>query len=370
MRINTNIGALSAAKSLGMVQDQVKSSSEKLASGFRINKAADDAAGLGIANKLRSDIRAYSQAARNAEQANSVYNIAEGASQSVQKMLERMKELASQSASDSVDSSARTRINAEFTALRSEIDRTVNTTKFQGNALLNGAFGATVDAGSSALASGTGVYGVSISGAASGTYTMSHAGGDVTMTNGAGLTQTIAAADMPTDGEVGTLNFSSFGITVEVDSSFTAAGLDTLEVDVAAGSGTFLIGASGDYAGQDSLTINGGTLDLRTVTLGVSASQVTTLADAQAALTAIDGAIGVVNTAIGEIGAGQSRIENAVANLKTVIQNFTAAESTIRDVDMADEMVKFSKNQILAQAGTAMLAQANQAGQGILRLLQ
>jgi flagellin len=369
MRINTNVGALQAARSLGMVQDQVKSSSEKLASGFRINRASDDAAGLGIANVLRADIRAYTQASRNAEQANSVYNIAEGASQSVQKMLERMKELASQAASDSVDGSARTRINAEFTALRTEIDRTVNTTKFQGNTLLNGGFGASVSGGT-ALAAGTGVYGAQISGAAAGTYTLSHAAGDITMTNGAGVTQTIAAADMPADGTVSSLNFSTFGVTVDLDSSFTAAGLDTLTVTVAAGAGTFLIGASGDYAGQDSLTINGATLDLRTSALGVDTSTVDTLANAQSALTAIDGAIAVVNTAIGEIGAGQSRIENAVSNLKTIVQNFAAAESTIRDVDMADEMVKFSKNQILAQAGTAMLAQANQAGQGVLRLLQ
>jgi flagellin len=369
MRINTNVGALQAARSLGSVQDAVRSSSEKLASGFRINKASDDAAGLGIANKLRGDIRAYSQAARNAEQANSVYNIAEGAAQSVQKMLERMKELASQSASDSVDGDARTRINAEFVALRTEIDRTVNTTKFQGNTLLNGGFGAAVSGGT-ALASGSGVYSAKISGTAAGTYTLSNTGGDITMTGPGGVTQTIDDADIAADGTKDTLNFSTFGVEIELDSSWTSAGLDGLTVTVAAGSGTFLVGASGDYAGQDSLSIDGSTMDLRTSTLGVDASTVTTLANAQAALTAIDDAIGVVNTTLGTIGAGQSRIENAVSNLKTVVQNFSAAESVIRDVDMADEMVKFSKNQILAQAGTAMLAQANQSGQGILRLLQ
>lgn len=365
MRINTNVGAMQAARSLGIVQGQVKSSSEKLASGFRINKAADDAAGLGIANVLRADIRAYTQATRNAEQANSVYNIAEGAAQSVQKMLERMKELASQAASDSVDGDARTRINAEFTALRSEIDRTVNTTKFQGNTLLNGGFGAAVSGGTAVGA--TGVYAVNISGTAAGTYTLAASGSDITMSDGAGNSQTVTAA---ADGTISTLAFTQFGVNIDLDNSFTAAGLDTLTVTVAAGTGTFLIGASGDYAGQDSLTISGSTLDLRTSALGVSTSTVDTLSNAQSALTAIDGAIDVVNAALGEIGAGQSRIENAVSNLRTVIQNFSAAESVIRDVDMAEEMVKFSKNQILAQAGTAMLAQANQAGQGVLRLLQ
>jgi flagellin len=367
MRINTNVAAMSAARTLGSVQNDVKASSEKLASGFRINKASDDAAGLGIANVLRADIRAYTQATRNAEQANSVYNIAEGAAQSIQKMLERMKELATQSASDSVDSDARTRINAEFTALRTEIDRTVNTTRFQGNTLLNGGFGSSVDSGSTALAAGSGVYGVRTSGTAAGTYTLSATGSDITLDDGNGNTQTVTAA---ADGTVSSLNFSQFGITVDLDSSFAAADLDGLEIDVTAGSGTFLIGASGDYAGQDSLTINGSSLDLRTATLGVDASTVDTLANAQDALDDIDGAIESVNAALGEIGAGQSRIDNAISNLKTVIQNFSAAESVIRDVDMAEEMVKFSKNQILAQAGTAMLAQANQAGQGVLRLLQ
>ena len=134
-------------------------------------------------------------------------------------------------------------------------------------------------------------------------------------------------------------------------------------------SATFLVGASGDYTGNDTLSVDGSKMDLSTATLGVSSSACDTLANAQSALTALDSAIGKVNTALGYIGASQSRMENAVANLKTTVQNYSAAESTIRDVDMADEMVTFSKNNILAQAGTAILAQANQAGQGILKLL-
>jgi len=365
MRINTNVGALQAARSLSDVSGAVRSSSEKLASGFRINKASDDAAGLGIANKLRGDIRAYSQAARNAEQANSVYNIAEGAAQSIQKMLERMKELAAQSASDSVDTSGRTRINAEFVALRSEIDRTVSTTKFQGSTLLNGSFGATVAGTASAAA---GVQGVRLGGAAAATYTITNASGALTI-SGNSMTQTIAAATLA-DGAVGTLNFDKAGIQLDVGAGWSAAGLTTTTVIVSAGSGTFLVGASGSYTSDDTLQIQGSDLDIDTTTLGVGSSTVSSLTNAQTALTALDTAIGKVNTALGVIGAGQSRVENAVSNLKTTIQNFTAAESVIRDVDMADEMVKFSKNQILSQAGTAMLAQANQAGQGILRLLQ
>jgi flagellin len=365
MRINTNVGALSAAKNLSMVQNEVAKSSEKLSSGFRINHASDDAAGLGIANKLRSDIRAYSQASRNAEQANSVYNIAEGAAQSIQTMLERMKELAAQSASDSVDTAGRTRVNAEFQALKSEIDRTVNTTKFQGNTLLNGAFGASVTGGT-AVAAGTGVYSAEISGAATGTYTIAAASGVISLSNASGTTQTLAI----TDGVKQSLNFSALGVSINTDTSVVAANLDTLTVTVGGGAGTFLVGASGSYTTNDVLTITGSSLDLRSSALGVSTSAADTLANAQAALSALDTAIGNVNTALGVIGAGQSRISNATDNLKTVIQNYSAAQSTIRDLDMAAEMVNFSKNQILAQAGTAMLAQANQAGQGVLKLLQ
>jgi len=274
MRINTNVSALSAARNLTNTQNAVAASTQKLSSGFRITRAADDAAGLGTANVLRSDIRAYNQATRNAEQANSVYSIAEGAASSVQSMLERMKELATQAASDTVDSNGRGRINDEFTQLAAEIDRTVSGTKFQGTSLLDGSYAA-----------------------------------------------------------------------------------------------TFLVGASGDYTGNDTLAVDGSKMDLSTSTLGIGSSTVDTLANAQSALTALDSAIGSVNASLGYIGASQSRMENAVSNLKTTVQNYSAAESTIRDVDMADEMVNFSKNNILAQAGTAILAQANQAGQGILKLL-
>jgi flagellin len=364
MRINTNVGALAAANNLNMVQDAVQKSTEKLSSGFRINHAGDDAAGLGIANVLRSDIRAYTQASRNAEQANSVYNIAEGATQSIQKMLERMKELAAQAASDSVDTAGRTRIDAEFQSLISEIDRTVNTTKFQGNSLLNGSFGATAS-GTVLTTTTGGVYDVQLSGIGAGNYTLAEGSSVATLTNGS-VSQTLGVTAATNQA----LNFSQFGVTINTNQSVGAASLNGLVLTVTAGSGTFLVGASGAYTTNDLITITGSSLDLRSSTLGVGTSNTTTLANAQAALSSIDTAITKVNTAVGVIGAGQSRISNAIDNLKTVVQNFTAAESTIRDLDMADEMVSFSKNQILAQAGTAMLAQANQAGAGILQLLR
>lgn len=376
MRINTNISALQTLRSLGKTESAVSSSMAKLSSGFRITRSADDAAGLGIANKLNADIRAASQANRNAEQGNSVLQIMDGATQSVQSILERMKELATQSASDSVDANARTRINQEFTDLRSEIGRIVDTTKFQGNKLLDGAFGNSVLQTSALLASGTTFNDARISGTSAGLYTLTNtAAGKLTLTNGT-ITET---ATLTADGK-NTVTFASFGITIDTSASYNnaataaAQGAGGLALSVAPGStgGSFMISSSGDYTGKDMISLT--TINLKTSSgsggLDLDSSSLTTLANSQAALTKIDGAIDQLNTYIGNIGAAQNRMDYAMTNLKTSIQNFSAAESVIKDVDMAEEMTNFSKNQILQQAGTAMLAQANQLGQGVLTLLR
>jgi flagellin len=364
MRINTNVSALRAHGNLTRVNEDVSKSMAKLSSGFRITRAADDAAGLGIANVLRADIRALGQAARNSEQANSVLNIAEGSTSTIQKMLERMKELAAQAASDSVDSAGRARITTEYQALRNEIDRTVATVKFQGNTLLNGAFGATVNSASTALATATtGVYDIKLSGASTGAFTLSSASNVVTLTNGS-VSQTLGF----TSNAKQTLNFTSIGITIETNQAVGAATLSG-NITIGGGSGTFLVSSSGQYSGNDAIAISGSSLNLTSTSLTISTDP-TTLANAQTALSQIDVAITNANVAIGVIGALQSRIETATENVRTSIQNFSAAESTIRDLDMAAEMTTFSKGQILQQAGTAMLAQANAAGQSVLTLLR
>jgi flagellin len=376
MRINTNVSALNTLRSLGKTESAVSSSMAKLSSGFRINKSGDDAAGLGIANKLNADVRASSQASRNAEQAGSVLQIMDGATQSVQSILERMKELATQSASDSVDSNARTRINQEFTDLRSEIGRIVDTTKFQGNKLLDGGFGNSVDQTSALLASGNAFNDARISGTNAGLYTLTNtANGKLTLTNGT-ITETQSASS---NGKQ-TVSFASFGISIDTSAAYNAAGTAVtqgatgLALSVAPGStgGAFMISSSGSYTTSDMISLS--TIDLKTAAgsgeLNLDASTLDTLAHSQAALTNIDTAIGQLNTYIGKIGAAQNRVDYAQTNLKTSIQNFSAAESVIKDVDMAEEMTTFSKNQILQQAGTAMLAQANQLGQGVLTLLR
>lgn len=363
MRINTNVSALRAHSNLTRISADLSKSMAKLSSGFRITRASDDAAGLGIANILRADIRALGQAARNSEQAGAVLGIAEGATTTIQKMLERMKELAAQAASDSVDSAGRARITNEYQALRNEIDRTVATVKFQGNTLLNGAFGATINSASTALATTTGVYDIKLTGASTGAFTLSSGGSVVTLTNGS-VSQTLGV----TAATKQTLNFSTMGVTVETTSAVGAATVAG-NITVGGGSGTFLVSSSGQYSGNDAITITGSQLNLSSTSLTIAIDP-TTLANAQTALSQIDVAIVNANVAIGVIGALQSRIETATENVRTSIQNFSAAESTIRDLDMAAEMTTFSKNQILQQAGTAMLAQANAAGQSVLTLLR
>ncbi|CAN5240562.1 flagellin [soil metagenome] len=368
MRINTNVSALNASNNLSRVQESSSDSMAKLSSGLRINKSGDDAAGLGIANKLHADTRALTQASRNAEQANSMLSIADGATSTVQKMLERMKELATQSASDNTDGDATTggrkAIQAEFLSLSNEITRTVSSTKFQGKALLDGTFGAS--ASGTALAAGNGIQSVTLSGASAATYNITNASGVVTITN---ATTSVSQALTVTAATKQTLNFDKLGISLDTDSSVLAATLagKTIIVGAGASGGSFMIGSSGSYSGNDVITLN--KLDLTLSTLGIS-GDLTTSANAVTALGQIDTALGKVAVVQGDVGAAQNRIAYAQDNLKTTIQNYSAAESVIRDVDMADEMSKFTKNNILAQAGTAMLAQANQQGQGVLKLLQ
>lgn len=379
MRINTNVPSLNTQRVLAQTGAALARSIGRLSSGFRINRAADDAAGLGIANKLRADVRSLRQAARNAEQATSLLQVAEGAVQTISSIIDRLKELATQAASDNVDDAGRGRIKAEWDQLQTEIQMIADTTKFQGKALINGSFGNAVDedpTNSTALAAGTGLYGVKISGTAAGTYTFAQgADGELTIDDGQGNTQTVTGLVAGKQ----TVVFDQFGITLELDANFdeTAAGgtLDGTSFDVVAGAGggSFLVRSSGAYSSDDLVSISG--LDLTTGATGLDLSSLTftgngTGAEWQAALTRIDTAIGTVNAAFGEIGAAQNRIDYATANVRTSIENIAAAESTIRDADMAAEMAEFTKQQILQQAGVAMLAQANAAPQLVLALLQ
>jgi len=272
LRINTNVAALNAHRQLSDTDARLSVSMERLSSGYRINKAKDDVAGLSIANKFRMEVRSLRMAQQNVSQASSLLQVAEGGAQKIETIVERLKELATLAASDNTDATGRARLDSEASALLSEIDRIAQDTKYGSTQLLTGS---------------------------------------VNM--------------------------------------------------------TFQIG-SGNTAAQDQITVNL-SQGLETSDLGLNSISLSTLASAQSALSSIDNALTSVNIAMGEIGAAQSRLDFASANLAITIENIAATESTIRDVDMAFEVVTFTKNQILLQAGTAMLAQANMAPQSVLALL-
>jgi flagellin len=377
MRINTNIPSLNTQRILGMTGQAVARNIGRLSSGYRINRAADDAAGLGIANKLRADVRSLRQAARNAEQANSLLNVAEGATQTVASILDRMKELATQAASDNVDDAGRGRIKSEWDQLTSEIQAIVDTTKFQGKALLDGTFGNAVDtnvANSTVLAAASVVYDASIAGTAAGTFTISNpAAGTVRITDGSVTQDVVLTASGKQN-----VSFTQFGVTIQLEASYdNGVATNTfgdLVVTAGASGGSFLVRSSGDYSGQDLVSMSSLNLDT-TAAAGLNLDSATftgngTAAEWQSAMSVVDTAVGVVSGVFGSLGAAQSRIDYATANVRTSIENIAAAESTIRDADMAAEMTEFTKNQILQQAGVAMLAQANAAPQLVLSLLQ
>lgn len=365
MRINTNVSSINTLRQLNQSSAGLSKAIGRLSSGFRINQASDDAAGLGIANKMRADIRSLQQAGRNAEQATSLLQVAEGAAQTIQNILERMKELATQAGSDNTDNAGRGSIHSEFGKLRDEITRIVDTTQFQGSYLLNGSMGAEVDAASTLA--GTGLVGATLSGAEADTYTLAHAAdGKVTVTNSAGtLAQTVQTAS-----GAGTYNFDAFGITIETDSAYVHSdqAFDADTVVVTGGDTEFMVSSSGNYTGQDLVAVGG--MDLTVGTLGIDADVLNTVDGARAALLNIDAAIGTVSDVFGQVGAAQNRIEYARSNTSITVENFQAAESVIRDADMAYEVTQMTKFQVLQQAGTAVLAQANQTTQGVLSLLR
>ncbi len=363
LRINTNVAAINTHRQLLGTEKAMGNNMEKLSSGFRINRASDDAAGLSVANRLRTNIRSLTVATRNVSEAKAMVSIAEGSANQVESILERMKELATQAASDNA-ALDRSKINAEFTALSSEIDRIVNDTAYQGTKLIDGTFGATAAVSSSTIYTASEV---SLSGAAAGTYTVIAAASTASMTNGT-VTQVVAWSANST------LNFDKLGVAIKTDSGDTTTAFSVATTITVGGSGgTYQVG-SGASATEDQIGVTLG--DLNAAALGTGAAayvtniDLTTRTGAVAGLTILDDAIDDVGVVLGNIGAAVNRMDYTYSNLQITIENFSASESVIRDVDMASEMVNFTKNQILLQAGTAMLAQANMSSQGVLSLMK
>jgi flagellin len=392
VRINTNIEALNAQRNLGMSGLAFGKSVEKLSSGLRINRAADDAAGLAISEKLRAQVRGLNQAQRNAQDGISMVQTAEGALTEVHSMLQRMRELAVQASNSTLSSSDTQSVNTEITALQAEIDRVAGSTTFNGQFLLTGALSVSQSGGTSIVGlalnttANAAVSAVDVSGAkASTTYTLtSQAGGLVTLSDGAGNSQQVTLA--ATIGATGTeaINFSSLGVKISVvgASAKTAADLatDLATKTVITGTGTaanFQIGANA----SDTLAVTFADARTSAAGYGVLATNISSFTTAtgsgigivgaaQALITSVDTALAYISTTRGNFGAVQNRLEHTVASLGVSSENLAASESRIRDLDVASEMVNFTKTQILQQAGTAILAQANQAPQSVLSLLR
>lgn len=374
MRINHNIAALNTYRQLGNANNAQMKSMEKLSSGLRINSAADDAAGLAISEKMRGQIRGLDMASRNAQDGVSLLQTAEGGLNEVHSILQRMNELATQGANETLSDNDRTAIQKEINELNTEINRISEATKFNGEKLLDGNFG--VQLTTSGLAVGSnGVTSIDVSGAlADTTFTIAEGdqgAGFVKLSDDKGNSQEIAA----TDNVAGTLNFDKLGIKITVDDTWTVAGL----AGATAGGGTageivtdttatkyIQIGAENDSSQRLGISIG----KMNATALNVSGVDVSSAENARSAMTNIQTAIDTVSLERSKLGAYQNRLDHTINNLNTSSENLTAAESRIRDVDMAKEMMEQTKNAILAQASQAMLAQANQLPQGVLQLLR
>jgi len=272
MVVQHNLRAINSNRQLGLTSAAQNKSTEKLSSGYKINRAADDAAGLAISEKMRRQVRGLTQASSNAQDGVSCVQTAEGALNEVHDMLQRMNELAVKAANGTNQSEDQSYIQKEVDNLISEIDRVATTTTFNEKMLLDG--------------------------------------------------------------------------------TFTSVGLQ--------------VGAESSSDNQISVTI----AQMNSTGLSVSSVKVSSVSGAKSTINSVKGAIKALNNQRADLGAIQNRLEHTINNLDNVVENTTAAESRIRDTDMATEMVKYANNNILAQAGQAMLAQSNQANQGVLSLLQ
>ncbi|WP_324276123.1 flagellin [Blastococcus brunescens] len=389
--VNTNIAALNSYRNLSVTDGQMNKSLEKLSSGFRINRAADDAAGLAISEGLRSQIGGLKVAVRNTQDGISVVQTAEGALTETHSILQRMRDLSVQASnSGGLNDEAKGNIQSEVTQLKSELDRIANTTTFNGKKLLDGSFTAnfqvganagetiSVSVGTSMGVQGLGIEGVDVSAASgTGSRTAGAATAAAASTASVATVDPITATTAYTAAEFEQLNgtVSYNGKSLDLGSVSYATGDDAtarLGKVQAALDGTFGSGAVTAANGNTGLTFTG--------TAPGATPTAQELADATVTFTVASGAsdaIGKINDAIkkvsttrADLGAIQNRFDHTINNLNVAVENLTASESRIRDADMAQEMVQFTRNQILSQAGTAMLAQANQASQGVLSLLR
>ena len=398
MVVQHNLTAMNANRQLGITTGAQAKSSEKLSSGYRINRAGDDAAGLKISEKMRSQIRGLDKASSNAQDGISLIQTAEGALNEAHSILQRMNELAVQGANDTNQSIDRDAINDELEALTTELDRISQTTQFNKQNLLDGTFsdkklqvGANTDQKievsiDNMNATSLGLTNISFSDVQTGTAPKSmkyqgtciaYSAGKTKASNQAILKKSVwkAISDMKTSGAYAAQYDATTGSVYYIGKD-KASGADTrFEKATSALKATNCWNqkvASTEIMGDNfkNYVQVSATKGTTSTTIQVGRPSVADYQTANATLSAVQTAINKVSTQRSALGALQNRLEHTVANLDNVSENTSSAESRIRDTDMASEMVNYSKNNILAQAGQSMLAQANQSTQGVLSLLQ
>ena len=391
--INTNTMSMNAQRNLSSSAASLATSMQRLSSGLRVNSAKDDAAGLAISERMNTQVRGLNVAARNANDGISLAQTAEGALGKVGDMLQRMRELAVQSANASNNSSDRTALNAEVQQLRQEIDRVAKTTSFNGTKLLDGSFAnATFQVGANA-GEGISIDSIVNSDSASLGQTSVHATPAIAPpatpappavlaaipAGGATPLSIDDAAGNPVNlgpiGEATTLAQRAGQVVDAINAKSTDTGVFARPVYTAGAVTGYEVFSDRALLAADFGNFAAGTTGAGVNTAAAADSfvediNVTSFGDSQLALKVIDNAINAVNSSRADLGALQSRFENAVANIQITGENISAARGRIIDADFAKETSNLSRAQILQQAGTAMVAQANQVPQGVLSLLR
>ena len=380
--INTNVVSLNAQRNLSSSQNALATSLQRLSSGMRINSAKDDAAGLAISERMTSQIRGLNQAARNANDGISMSQTAEGALGEIGNNLQRIRELAVQSRNASNSVSDRQALNNEVQQVKSEIDRVASSTSFNGTKLIDGSFtnqsfqvganvgetiniSSLVNAQSSALGSTTSSS-ANVTGAASTAFTAITAG-DLTI-NGVSVGAVAAGGNAATQGANIAAAINTVSSTTNVTATADAAGKVTL---TNVSGSTTVVAFAGASATTATTGLTAGTTAVTTATsAGFANLDISNTANADFAIAAMDSALSALNAGRADLGAYQNRFSSAIANVQTTAENLSASRSRIVDTDFAAETATLSRNQVLQQAGTAMLTQANAMPQSVLALLR
>ena len=384
-RVNTNTTSFHTYRSYSNSQAGLERNIERLSSGLRINRAADDSAGQAITQRMKNQAAGMRQAVRNSQQATNYLQTAEGGLNQIHGILSRMRELAVQSSSDSLNTNDRFSIELEYAQLKDEVNRIANSTTYNNMTLINGDRAkdvARTDLSTDEIRN----FSVASNVATDNQFEFT-AISDSSITLKNTTTNQVQTLHQPDGGfgEDDVLNFDDLGIAMTLGNNYDTIAIEADSFTVTQGDFvTMQVGADNDaaHASGDSSDPNGPadaatdnriTLNISDTTasgLGISDSEVNALADSQRAINALDSAIEKVNDERSNIGALQNRFEFAVSNLQSSLQNTEASRSTILDADFALEAAGMARNQILTQSGTAMLAQANQISQNVLSLLK